>query len=299
MRWVRAVAGEPLVHFVLVGSVLWGVYGRLWPEPLQRISVPAPVEAGLVADFTRRLGRAPTDTERATLVSDFVDDEVLYREALAQGLDRGDVIIRRRLIQKMGFVLENTHGPGAEPTTAVLAAYLDAHAAQYRLPARLSLRHVFVSFAQHGAESEKLAAVLRVQLAAGADATRLGDPFVHGGVQPLLSESELAARFGTAFARQVQALPAGMWSAPVASSYGLHLVLVTAREASRQPSLSEIRERVLRDYNEEQRASTRRRVLDELRARYDVRVAPLPAPACAACKSARGAASGAAPGVSK
>lgn len=269
---------EPLVHFFVAGSLLWAAHRVLVPDAAQagarRIVIAAPVQASLLADFSRRTARAPTAAERAAVLADYVDDEVLYREALGRGLDRGDVIVRRRLIQKMGFVAERTQD--GEPDEAALGRYLSAHAERYRTPPRVALRHVFLRRTTDGQDAGARAAALRERLTRGADPATLGDPFLHGAALPLSTETELAARFGPAFAQAALALPAGTWSGPLASSYGLHLVQITAHEPAHAPALSEVRDQVTRDLGAELRAQARRRALDELRARYEVQIEATP-----------------------
>ena len=267
-RWLR----EPLVHFVLLGGVLFSVHQCVAPPPAtNRIVVSEAIVRGLRQEHLRQNGSLPTSEEEAALIQRFVDNEILYREAVSQGLDRGDLIVRRRLVQKMEFVLEGEE-PIAEPTDAELQAYLDAHAERYAIAERVALTHIFVSTDQHGAAAERMAGDLRQQLVAGADPSTLGDPFLRGRDFPLRTERDLAGIFGAPFAAQVMALPPGDWSGPLRSSYGLHLVRVTEHIPGRQPSLNEARVAVFRDWQEERRAAANAAALARLRQRYEVSI---------------------------
>lgn len=267
-RWLR----EPLVHFVLLGGVLFSVHQSVAPpRATNRIVVSDAIVRGLRQEHLRQSGSLPTPEEEASLIQRFVDNEILYREAVSQGLDRGDLIVRRRLVQKMEFVLEG-EDLIAEPNDAELQAYLDAHADRYAIAERITLTHIFVSTDQHGAAAERVAGDLRQQLAGGADPSALGDPFLRGRDFPLRTERDLAGIFGAPFAAQVLALPPGEWSAPLRSSYGLHLVRVTEHTAGRQPALNEARIAVFRDWQEERRTAANVAALARLRQRYDVRV---------------------------
>jgi len=267
-RWLR----EPLVHFVLLGAVVFAVHQSVAPpRPTNRIVVSDAILRGLRQEHLRQNGALPTSEEEAALIQRFVDNEILYREAIAQGLDRGDIIVRRRLVQKMEFVLEG-EAPVPQPTDAELQAYLQAHAERYAVAERVALTHVFVGTDQHGPDAERIATDLHTQLAAGADAAALGDPFLRGRDFPLRTERELAGIFGTPFAAQVMALPIGEWSGPLRSSYGLHVVRVTERSAARQPALQEVRTAVLRDWEEERRVVANAQALARLRQRYEVSV---------------------------
>jgi hypothetical protein len=241
------------------------------PAPRQRIVVSPDVVRGLRQDFVRRTGGEPSPVEAAALLERYLDNEVLYREALAQGLDRGDIIVRRRLIQKMEFVLEASE-PIAAPSDAELQQYLDTHAERYAMRDRVALTHVFVGTDRHGEAAESQAAALQAQLAAGADPTTLGDPFLRGREFKLYTETELAGVFGAAFAQAVMSLPLGEWSRPLRSSFGWHVVRLDQRTPGRVPDVREVRDSVMRDWLEERRAAAGRTALDRVRATYDIDV---------------------------
>ncbi|HLK12737.1 MAG TPA: peptidylprolyl isomerase [Candidatus Binatia bacterium] len=260
-RWLR----EPLLHFAVLAAALLAVERRLAPEA-RRIVVPAEVVRGLRQDHLRRTGMPPTPAEEAGLVERWVDDEVLVREALALGLDRGDVIVRRRLVQKMEILAEGPDAPA--PSDAVLAEYLARHAERYATPARVSLTQVWAGPGVDAAAAR----ALRARLAAGTDPAAVGAPFVAGRSFARRSEQELADVFGADFAAAAMGLPVGEWAGPVRSSYGFHLVLVRERQPGYPPVLDEVRAAVTRDWQEEERAARVRAARAALRARYAVAV---------------------------
>jgi peptidyl-prolyl cis-trans isomerase C len=264
----RRLVREPLVHFLVLGVALLAVERRALPAGGREIVVDAAAVRGLAADHERRTGLPPTPAEQAALVTRWLEDEALYREALALGLDRGDVIVRRRLVQKMELLTEDLE-PVPAPDDATLAAWLAAHADRYAAPLRVSLEHVFVA----GAHPEA-ARALGARLAAGADARALGDPFLHGRTFAARTTGELARVFGDGFARAAAALPAGTWSAPIRSSYGLHLVRVTARDAGGPAALAAVRDAVARDWTAAEREQANRAARARVRARYRVTVEP-------------------------
>jgi peptidyl-prolyl cis-trans isomerase C len=179
--------------------------------------------------------------------------------------------VRRRLVQKMEFLTEGLE-PLPEPSDAELQGYLDAHAERYAVDDRVALTHVFAATERHGAAAAQLAGEWREQLQAGADPSTLGDPFLRGREFTAVTERELAGIFGGAFAAQVMRLPVGEWSAPVASSFGMHVVRVEAHVAGHHPALAEVRTAVTRDWHDERRAAADRAALVRLRQRYDIRI---------------------------
>jgi peptidyl-prolyl cis-trans isomerase C len=255
-----------------LGAALFGLHRWVAPSaPSRHIVVSAALIQGLRQDYLRRNGRLPTAAEEDGLVDRYVDDEVRYREALVLGLDRGDVIVRRRMVQKMQYLTEDTE-PVPPPTEAELQAYVDAHPARYAVPERVSLTHVFAANERRGDAATTVAAAWQAALAAGAAPTALGDPFLRGQEFTLASEDELAGVFGPEFAAAVMALPVGQWSAPLRSSYGVHVVRLSERRGGTPASLAGVRDRVMRDWQEERREALDRAALARLRARYDLRI---------------------------
>jgi hypothetical protein len=113
--WWRRVAASPLLHFLVLGAGLHQLAGWLdrGRDPASyRISISAGQVDSLVSAFQRLRQRPPSPAEIEGLVEEQVRQEVYFREALALGLDRGDVVIRRRLRQKMEFVAANAASGG-------------------------------------------------------------------------------------------------------------------------------------------------------------------------------------------
>ena len=113
---------EPLLHFLLLGAAIFGAYRLLSDaratQPGNIVVTQGRIEA-LVAAFTRTWQRPPTASEREGLIRDYIREEVYVREAIALGLDQDDMVIRRRLRQKLEFVSEDLTAP-AEPTDGQL-----------------------------------------------------------------------------------------------------------------------------------------------------------------------------------
>ncbi|HZR81106.1 MAG TPA: peptidylprolyl isomerase [Candidatus Binatia bacterium] len=267
---LRRVLREPLLHFALLGGLVFAAQAWLGPvASSRRIVVDESMRRALRQEHVRRTGSAPTADDERALVERYVDDEVLVREALRLGLDRGDVIVRRRLVQKMEFLAEEAE-PIPEPTDEELARFLERHAERYGIPARVALTHVFVSGDRHGDRAEAIARELRAQIEAGANPADLGDPFPRGRDFGALGERDVAGVFGDAFAARVMQLPVDAWSDPIRSTYGWHLVRPTARTEARPARVADVRTAARLDWLEEKRAERRRAALDALRERYEV-----------------------------
>ena len=276
---------DPLVVFLLLAAGVFALdrWVESGDEKRRAIEVTADEVEGLRVRWTAQWGRPPTGPELAGLIEEAIDEEILYREAQRLGLDVEDAIVRRRLAQKMTFVLEDAGG--AAPSGEEVAEYHARHAERYRRPPRTTFDHVFLSADRRSDPAGDAAALLRrlgSTVGGGlADGgwKQLGDPFMLARTYRDRTDTEIAGLFGTGFAGAVAALPTGGWRGPIESTYGMHLVRVRGRTASRAPRLDAVRDRVVADLREERRRERGRAAYLALRDDYEVR---LPAPVVAA-----------------
>ena len=271
---MRAWTREPLLHFAVLGAAIFGVHAWTTPAPRSDmrpvIEVPAGRVERLAEVWRRQWQRMPSEEELRAVVEQHVREEILYRQALALGLDRDDSMIRQRLAQKMQFLSEDIAEP-AEPDDAALGPFFEEHAAAYAEPPALTFSHVYFSRERHGAAVDAEARRALAVLARNSDAaSELGDPFVLPLEFRQTSTVDLASQLGEEFAAALRDVSLGAWQGPIASTYGLHLVLVTERTQARRPELAEVRTAVLRDYRRTKRDEANRLLLEELRAGYQI-----------------------------
>jgi hypothetical protein len=252
---------EPLLHFAAAGAALFLV-DRLWTGwDADRILVTPEIERSLTASREEILLRPLSLEEREKLVSDYIDEEVLLREAYRQGLDRGDPRIRRWLLDKVEFLIAEEPG---EASPDELDRFFLAHAEKYRSPRTASFDHVFLE--KNAAAAEALLARLR----SGEDFRGRGDEFWLGQSLNRFSELELTTTFGPEFTARLLALPAGEWAGPIPSSRGMHLVRVREQHAPEQRSREEVDWELREDWARAKREESRERRLRELRTRYRI-----------------------------
>jgi hypothetical protein len=268
---VRRILREPLVHFLAIGALMFAVYAVVSDRPRD----PDAIVVGqgqvdmMTAVFERTWQRAPTPEEVKSLIDGYVRDEIFYREGVALGLDRGDQLIRRRVRQKLEFFAESTNGV-QEPSDAELQAYLDSHRTRYVIPARVTFRQVYLG-AEADADLPRLVAQLN-RLGDSDAATNLGRATQLDARMDHAQEADITRSFGEQFAVALSAMKPGEWRGPVASAYGLHLVLVSERVEERPPILDEVREIVKRDWLRDRFLEANERYYADLHARYPVRI---------------------------
>lgn len=271
---LRRLLREPLLHFLLVGAILFAGDAAMReddPDSDRVIRISEAEIARLRAQWTKRYRRPPVPAELQGLVDDRVREELLYREALAMGLDRDDSIVRRRLVQKLEFLIEDlavTH----EPADAELRAFFEARQERYRLPARISFVQTFFSPDRRGRAAERDAGLVLASLRSEAPPADSGDRFLTGEAYGNQSPQDIEAIFGRAFAETLLELETGVWAGPVASGHGWHLVRIESRSDSRLPTLPEVIDQVQRDWAYEKRREMNEAVLERLAARYELTI---------------------------
>jgi hypothetical protein len=264
----RAWWHEPLLHFVLLGGLAFLAHRVLFGAPPSEYVAPenAPVEQ-IRQDWFAARGTLPDAQQEAALIQEWVEDEILYRRAIELGLDQNDTVVRRRLVQRMRFLLEDTSRIAA-PSDAQLRAWLEGHPQEFALPAKISFTHLFFSRGRRGSELGASAAAALESLKRDPAAEVDSDRFFRGNAFADATLMELTRAFGPEFAQGIDDVALGQWKGPLKSSYGLHLVFVTHRVAGAAPELDTVREQVEQDWLQSERARRNREALAKLRARY-------------------------------
>ena len=265
----RQIVREPLLHFLLIGLALFLLYGLV--SPGSSASRTITISEGEIADMRRQhaaLWGSPPSVEQLTgLINARVRDEILYREGLAQGLDRDDPVIKRRIRQKVEVMAEE-EGSEAAPTDAELSTYLQGHPDRFMTPAVVSFDQIY--FNPQGPDTPASVAAIKAKLAAGAPSSGFGQPTMLPA-RLTRSDADLVARdFGADFAKALVKLPVGQWSGPIGSGVGVHLVKVSELVPPKLPSLGDVRAQVVREWENDRRISASEASYKRARARYDV-----------------------------
>ena len=280
---MKRLLREPLIHFLLVGAALFAAYHYLQPAQSaapssKQIQLSVDQLAQLAVLFQSQWRRNPTPEEFGRMVEQKVQSEVLYREALAMGLDKDDEIVKRRMAQKMQFLAEDV-AAAREPTTAELEAWFATNAAKFALPNRVSFRHLYFSPDRRGNSAREDAAKALAQLAGQPEDTKLAeslaDPFMFQDYYRDRAPDYLGKEFGPQFAQAVEKLPTGSWQGPIESGFGWHLVFVDTVIPGRVPDFEEIEADVKTAWLGEQKTLAWDKAYQEMRAKYTV-LLPVP-----------------------
>ncbi len=280
---MKRLLREPLIHFLLIGAVLFGLNdltrsGRPATAPSKEIRLSLDEIARLTMLYQSQWRRTPTPQELEQMVENKVQQEILYREALAMGLDKDDEIVKRRMAQKMQFLAEDV-AAAHEPTTAELRSWFEKNSTRFAQPPRLSFRHLYFSTDRRGdrarSDAEQALAKLAGQPVDANIASSLADRFMSQDYYRDRTPEFLGKEFGSPFALAVAKLPPGSWQGPIESGFGWHLVFVDTLIPGRVPAFEEIEPDVKTAWLSEQKAFAWEKAYKGMRAKYTVL---LPAP---------------------
>ena len=265
---LRKLAQDRLIWFVVFGLLLFVADRWLQAREQQIIKIDLPLVEKLVAQWEGQTERRPNARELDALIEGYIREEILVREAARLGLDNDDIIIRRRLAQKVEFMMAD-ETVEALPDRQTLQRFFEENRANYDAPETLTWRHVF-------ADTETVAGQLRAALNSNEDDWQdKGKPFMLNRQYARQSELDLSRLMGTQFAAALFQQRVGNWGVPLQSAFGWHVVKIDTRHSAQQAAFEPLIERVARDYQKMQRQQAMAAAWDELRGRYEIELLPI------------------------
>jgi len=234
MLKLKTLARAPLIHFLLIGAGIYVAYGLFAAgEDVgdeRTITVSANDIQALSDQWIRLRRQSPTEVELASAVRDHVRTQILYREAVAMGLDQGDVVIERRLAQKVELLAQGLIAPG-DPTEEELREWYGANQDEFKRPDLYTVAHIFFDPDKRDAttldDAKTTLAELRELGGMPVDITAYGDRIMLQNYYPSRTELDLQKLFGGGFVEQIVTLQPDRWHGPILSGYGVHLVFVS------------------------------------------------------------------------
>ena len=275
MNKIRILAREPLLHFLLLGAVLYAAIAFAGKaSTANRIVIGDREIERIAAIYRQQFGVRPSTEQLERRVEERIREEIYWREGVAMGLHRDDEIVRRRVAQKYAFLREDLMTPTAV-AAGELETYFASHRERYTEPARVSFSHIYISGDRSDGERTDLLADIRSTLQANSKTSSMpaGDTFPGQTGVSQLSRRELARIFGdTPIVSGAFKAPASRWAGPFTSGYGDHFIFITHRQEERALPLEAVRDRVIADYRADKRREQNRQAYRELRKKYQVSV---------------------------
>jgi len=264
---MRKFLKEPLVHFLLIGAFLFLVYGMVNTEQeTNEITIDDNLVTELVAKWELKRNRRPTLEEMNGMISQYVEQEVLYQEALNMNLDHNDEIVKRRLAQKMEFISDGM-AESLQPTLEMLVAYYEAHKDNYAKASIYNMKVIYFSEDKRkDANADALSALQN------ENPMELGDNISLPNNYTNESAFKIARDYGSVFTSSLDSLVTGTWVGPIQSGFGIHLVNISERKAAGHYEFNEIAEKVSIDYNFDASNNFKEELITSFLKNYTIKV---------------------------
>ena len=281
---MKKILREPLIYFFVLGFVVFGLHSFLNSEKQVRDEDPFTVEVAstdiewIRSSWEARMKRQPTQQELQGLIDRYIRDEILFREAMAMDLDDRDLVIQRRLVQKLTFVFEDL-AETVEPADDELKSYLQENQDRYRIPEMISFSQVYFNPDKRKdatKEAEKLLASLKSAQSAPEEAVSLGDTIMIDTTFRKKSPNEVARILGKQFADELFSASEMGWQGPITSTFGQHLVFIEERIASKMPEFANLREDVKNDFMYNRKKEVIDSAYNAAKSRYTILLEGLP-----------------------
>jgi len=275
MSLLRRILSEPFTHFLAIGAAIFVAYAAINrgndAQEEETIVVSAGQIGQILEVFSRTWQRPPSPEELRGLIDAHIKEEVFYREGRKLGLDDNDTVFRRRLQQKMEFLMEPSAAE-LTPGEGELQAFLDANREAFRIPQQLAFEQVYFSPERRGTAAATDAAEALERLRAGevSDPADLGDQTMLPQRMALTPIDRIELAFGGDFVAGLSDAPSGEWFGPVRSGFGLHLVRIEERREARDPALSEVIGMATREWEDQRRREIADERYAEMREKYEI-----------------------------
>ena len=274
---------EPLVQFLIIGACIYGAFA-LFGSPEEdfrdtRVHVDSARINAFISEWESRWNRPPTRDEINGLIESYIKEDVLYRQAVAMGLNEDDPITRRRMAQKLEFLTSDL-AMMVQPAEGELEKYFNENSEQYRAPDRMTFSQVFFDPDTRGnqtlEDAEKALATLKAAGTPTEESMQVGDGFMLQRDFVSVTRMEAARQMGSGFVDAVMQLEPGAWHGPVLSGYGVHLVYLYSLEKSPPAVFEDVKALVLENWQMETREQFNADFLENLKTRYEIVIDEIP-----------------------
>ena len=264
---LNTILREPLIHFLLIGAALFFIYSQVndsTTEDEKLINITKLELNTITSQWIKAKGREPSEEEKQEQIQKLIQEKILYREAIAKGLDKNDLTIRRHLAKKMRYVYDdNSLIPQA--TNEELKEYFSKNSSKFIESESLSFNQVVFTPTENSKDINKDANefLKKLQSSKSKKISTIGDLVE-------LSKKGIINTFGQEFASEAFTLDTKSWQGPIKTRHGLHLIYIHSKIDAKLPKFSEIEEKVNTEWQIEKREAANKVFYTQLYKDYEI-----------------------------
>jgi len=281
MNMLKKILPDPIFHFIIIGGLLFALDGFFLSttNPKYLINIDQYRIDWIKNTSFKENGNIPNRQVLSGLIHNDIKQEVFFREALSLNLEKDDVIVRRRLIEKFKFMLEGMTNM-SPPTEMQLSEFYRQNPDLFIQPERYSFTHYYFSTEEREHAKEDAEYSLKNYLSINSNLKptdsinkKIGDPFIMRYHYNNLNKTQISTNFGDEFTKNLTSQTVGNWTGPIESIYGWHLIKISDRRESNLPNFGNIKEKIEIEFQKHQRIITNKRMYEALLAKYKISIA--------------------------
>ncbi|WP_440875176.1 peptidyl-prolyl cis-trans isomerase [Thalassotalea sp. PLHSN55] len=268
---IKKLLAEPLVHFLLISALFFVVYEQLNP-PVAEQNIVEVSEGRIIKlhkKFKKVWRRDPTQQEFDAIIKNYVLEEIYNRQAMALGLHQGDSLIRRRLHQKMEFMLEDMTAL-VTPKAGELEAFYQDHQDNYLDEASYSFNQIYIDTNTQKVDLKSKIAQANEQVALGKKPH--GDNSLLPYSLTNVKSSDVKRQFGDKFYQQLSQIKDNQWAGPIESGFGLHYIELTEHIPAQTKAYDLVQKKVLSDWQDARNKRMKEKYQNELLEQYQIKL---------------------------
>lgn len=276
MRAIKNIIKEPIAHFIIIGVVVFLFYSFIkgsYVDKDHAIQITKSDVEAIINKWMAQMKRPPAKQEVDIFLEDYVQREILFREAKAMGLDKNDIVVKNRMLQKLDFLTNDLLITGT-PTDAEALKYFNNNPEKYIVPGKIDFIHIYFNLDKRSFDEAKQTA-LEVKKNLSISSTVPNNYFENGDLFILpyefygLSKADVTNKFGKSeLSEEVLGLEEKKWGGPFLSSYGLHLVYVSNKKPSQALQFEEVKSDIKDILIKDKRKEAKKRIISELKKKY-------------------------------
>ena len=266
---IKRILQEPLLHFLVVGALLFFYLSSTDTETKPQVTISQGKIKQLTAQFTKTRQRTPSDDELKALIKNQIREDLAFEHGIKMGLVENDSIIKRRIQQKIEFMLNDSIA-SLEPSRKDLEAYLTSHKERYTIAPIYSFKHIYINPQKHDDIDTFIEELQNQDL--NKNYKNLGDSIILEGRYTHISTAQIARLFGSKFANSLDTISLNRWQGTIESGYGMHLVFIENKIPKHLAKLEEVEAQLRRDFRVDAQKKALNAFYDELKKEYIVNV---------------------------
>ncbi|NVK49366.1 MAG: peptidyl-prolyl cis-trans isomerase [Cyclobacteriaceae bacterium] len=270
---MRKFLKEPLVHFLFLGGLIFGYHYLVNTnsESENAIVIDDTEYDYLLSLWKNQWKREPNEQDIKAFLDQYLRQEVFYKEALVLGLDHNDIIVKRRLAQKMEAVSNDLNAMLNPPTDNDLREFYETNDSLFLLPPTYSFKQVLFTNQEPNWQTELQATQKALNDGQAIPTSRVLKLSIANEWEnsPI---NEIAKAFGGEFASKLESLPLNQWAGPIESGFGQHLVFISEKRDSELADFETIKSYVEKEYEYQTELEMQEQVYQDLLEKYQVKI---------------------------